>query len=494
MKTNKLLSQIFLTVVALLLLGGLGAYWPTIVGAESPQAPLDPLATIADAITYQGYLTDENEVPLNGTFTMRFLVFNDPIAGTIVWDSGNMSVVVNDGLFEVRLPINTDIFNGEELWVSQMVGGETLTPRQEILPAPMAHTLRPGAIVKGTANAIPNNYILEVQMNNDAFAFNRGAITGQTTTGNAIYGLANNGRAIYGQTQDGYAVYGFDGGSNANQGYGGYFYSTNGIGVYGYSNGNRAHPNILAPGIYGQSNQGVGVYGRGDTSNSYSFYNEGGYFEGGKGLYARGTGSSVEAGYGARFYSDNYRGMFAQGNSNYYDAYFGLGLGISASNVVDRGGAAQSLVVNLGTTTIQPGDLVAMVGVAASPENGQPMLAVAKVDATNQNGVIGVASMAISAGTVTLQDGSSYVDFAPTSGDIAPNSYLVVITAGLAPAVNVASLALLSDGSIGDKLTLSTTAELGLMSLSPTPGVVVGKIAGPVDEETGTIPMFIDID
>jgi hypothetical protein len=32
------------------------------------------------------------------------------------------------------------------------------------------------------------------------------------------------------------------------------------------------------------------------------------------------------------------------------------------------------------------------------------------------------------------------------------------------------------------------------MSISETPGVVVGKIAGPIDEENGTIPMFIDID
>ena len=219
------------------------------------------------------------------------------------WDSGNRSVAVNDGLFETRLAITTDIFNGEELWVAQTVDGELLTPRQEILPAPMAHTLRPGAVVKGTANAIPNNYLLEVDMNNDVFAFNRGAITGKTTTGNAIYGLAENGRAIYGQTENGYAVYGFDGGSNANQGYAGYFYSTNGIGVYGYSGANRTHPNILAPGVYGQSNQGVGVYGRGDTSNSYSFYNEGGYFEGGKGLYARGTDSAGEQGYGARIFS-----------------------------------------------------------------------------------------------------------------------------------------------------------------------------------------------
>ena len=289
MKDQGYVPRIVLAVVALLLLGGLGAYWPRWAGAAAAQSSLAPEAIIRDAISYQGRLTDDKSRPLTDTFTMRFRIFNAKEGGALLWDSGATQVVVNDGLFRVRLGVTTDIFNGEALWLAQTVNGELLTPRQEILPAPMAHTLRPGAIIKGTASAIPNNYLLDVQMNNDAFAFNRGAIFGQSTTGNAIYGLADNGRAIYGQTQDGYAVYGFDGGSDANRGYAGYFYSTNGIGVYGYSNGDRTHPNILAPGVYGQSNQGVGVYGRGDTSNSYSFYNEGGYFEGGKGLYARGT-------------------------------------------------------------------------------------------------------------------------------------------------------------------------------------------------------------
>lgn len=495
MKPNRLLLQIFSVAAGLVLLGGLGAYWPGLVGANSPESPLAPAATIGDGITYQGYLTDENDVPLNGTFTMRFVIFNDAIAGITLWDSGDMNVPVSDGLFEARLPIDTDIFNGEELWVSQVVNGETLSPRQEILPAPMAHTLRPGAIVKGTANAFPNNYALEVHMNNDVFAFNRGAITGQSTTGNAIYGLANNGRAIYGQTQDGYAVYGFDGGSEANRGYAGYFYSTNGVGVYGYSNGNRAHPNILAPGVYGQSNQGVGVYGRGDTSNSYTFYNEGGYFEGGKGLYARGTDTAGELGYGARIYSDNYRGMYVLSFSGYYDAYFAGDTGIFVNgSVVNSSANSTSLAVNLGETAIAAGDLVAMVGVASSPDTGMPMLAVVKVDATNQNAVIGVAVEAFTAGTITHDDGSQSVDFSPTSGVIAPNSYLTIITDGLAPAVNVDSLALLTDGAIGDKLSLSINGELSLLSISESSGVVVGKIAGPIDEANGTIPMFIDVD
>ncbi len=492
MKPISLLTQIFIAAGALLLLGLLGAFWPVLVGADSP-APAAPAATIGDAITYQGFLTDENDVPLNGAFTMRFRIFNAPAGGTLLWDSGSKGVTVNDGLFETRLGIAMDIFNGEELWVAQTINGELLTPRQEILPAPMAHTVRPGAIVKGTANAVPNNYLLDVQMNNDVFAFNRGAISGQSTTGNAIYGLAENGRAIYGQTQDGYAVYGFDGGSDANRGYAGYFYSTNGVGVYGFSNGNRTHPNILAPGVYGQSNQGVGVYGRGDTSNSYAFYNEGGYFEGGKGLFAHGTDSSGEQGYGARIFSSNYRGMYAQGSSGWFDAYFGGDSGITANGVVDRSASSQSLVVNMGASAIEPGDFVAMVGVSASPENGQPMLAVAKIDANNHNAVIGVAKEAISAATVAFEDGSEMIDFTPASGLIAPGGYLVIITGGLAAAVNTTSLALVAGGEIGDKIALSTSGEMAL-SRSAAGEIVVGKIAGPIDEAKGTMPMFIDID
>lgn len=497
MKTQSLLSQIVITAAALLLLGGLGAYWPAIAGADSPISTGSSAATIGDAITYQGYLTDANGAPLSGTFTMHFQIFNDQLAGTLLWDGGELSVDVQEGIFAVRLEITTDIFNGEELWVEQTVDGEVLTPRQEIVPVPMAHTLRPGAIIKGTANAIPNNYLLDVQMNNDTFAFNRGAIFGQSTTGNAVYGLAENGRAVYGQTEDGYAIYGFDGGSNANRGYAGYFYSTNGIGVYGYSNGDRSHPNILAPGVYGQSNQGVGVYGRGDTSNSYGFYNEGGYFEGGKGLYARGTDPVAEQGYGARIFSTNYRGLYVQGGPGWFDGYFGGDAGISTNGVIDRSARSQALVVNLGSASIEPGDLVAMVGVTPSPEGGQPMLAVTKLDANNRNAVIGVATSAVKAATVTLEDGSEILDFALVSGVIGPEDFLVIITAGLAPAVNLSSARLVTNWQIGDQLILSTSGEMMRSSRGTdgdADGIVVGRVAGPVDAKQGAVPLYINID
>lgn len=499
MKPKSYLPQTFMAAAALLLLGGMGAYWPRWVDAAPGNSAFANMSIIGDAITYQGYLTDGDDIPLTGPFTMQFAIYNAQSNGKLLWESGDLQIEVNGGLFEARLDITKDIFNGEELWVTQTINGETLTPRQEILPVPMAHTLRPGAIIKGTANALPNNYLVDVQMNNDAFAFNRGAIFGQTTTGNAIQGLANNGRAVYGQTQDGYAIYGFDGGSDANRGYAGYFYSTNGIGVYGYSNGDRSHPNILAPGVYGQSNQGVGVYGRGDTSNSFTFYNEGGYFEGGKGLYALGTDSAGEQGYGARIFSNNYRGMYVRGSGSSVDAYFGGSGGISTNGVIDRSARSQSLVTNKGEAAIEPGDLVAMVGVEPSPENDEPMLAVAKVDANNARAVIGVAVEAMTIQTVVSEDNTERIDFVPTPGSIEPDRYLVIVTSGLAPAVNLSSFdseisaASSPSWQIGDRIHLSTgnrTERIG----GQEDRIWIGKVAGPIDQEHGTVPLFIDID
>ncbi len=286
-------------------------------------------------------------------------------------------------------------------------------------------------------------------------------------------------------------------------GYAGYFSSPDGIGVYGYTSGDRSAPNTRAPGVSGESKYGVGVYGRGDASNSYSFYNEGGYFEGGKGLYARGMDPANQDGYGARIYSDNYRGMYVAGSSGYFDAYFGGNSGINTSSVVTRLTVTQSLVVNLGESPIEPGDLVAMVGITPSVEDGQPMLGVAKLDAGNQNAVIGVAKQAILNKIVTMEGGNEYVDFQPTSGSIAPENYLVIVTAGLAPAVNLNSLAFLSEGKVGDKIAIATqidgeiafalNSDAGRSSYQAN-AIVIGKMAGAIDETNGTIPMFIDID
>ena len=121
------------------------------------------------------------------------------------------------------------------------------------------------------------------------------------------------------------------------------------------------------------------------------------------------------------------------------------------------------------------------------------MLAVAKIDATNRNAVIGVATEAVTAETITLEDDSKIIDFTPSDDVIAPGSYLVIVTGGLAPAVNLNSLTLLTTWEIGDKIAVSPSGGLGLLS-GQADAIAVGKVAGPIDKANGTIPLFIDID
>lgn len=201
-------------------------------------------------------------------------------------------------------------------------------------------------------------------------------------------------------------------------------------------------------------------------------------------LYARGTGPTE---YGARIYSDAYRGMYVQGRVNFFDAYFGGDTGISTYALTSRSGAARSLAVNLGSTTIESGDLVAVVGVTESAD-GQPMLGVARVDAANADAVVGVAERAMSADP-SDNDGSIVV---PSTGSIEAGGYVVVVTSGLALAVNVDGLTVAADTPVGATLELYADGTMRTSGGSSTT-VEIGRVVGPIDEANGTVPMFIDI-
>ena len=154
-----------------------------------------------------------------------------------------------------------------------------------------------------------------------------------------------------------------------------------------------------------------------------------------------------------------------------------------------------SLAVNRGVGAIEPGDLVAMVGVTPSPESGQPMLAVARLDANNRRAVIGVARQAFSAELISDPNGNEYVDFAPIAGPraIAPEGYLSVVTEGLASAVKLTGLVQASVWQIGDRIALSGSGE-SEPSRDAADAVSIGRLAAPVDPMTGTISIFVDID
>lgn len=104
-------------------------------------------ALVSRRFTYQGIL-HEDGVPVTGMRTMWFLIYGGegcislPIV-ELVYD-----IEVNDGLFNVELPVGYYIFTGQAIWVQVKVD-DTVIGCQEILPVPYAIGLRPGARIFG---------------------------------------------------------------------------------------------------------------------------------------------------------------------------------------------------------------------------------------------------------------------------------------------------------------------------------------------------------
>ena len=102
---------------------------------------------IGTDFTYQGHLYDANHVA-NGSYDFQFSLFDNLADGNQVGsDVNKLDVSVIDGYFTVKLNFGSDpnIFNGQARWLeigvrpSDSSGAfTTLSPRQEITPAPYA--------------------------------------------------------------------------------------------------------------------------------------------------------------------------------------------------------------------------------------------------------------------------------------------------------------------------------------------------------------------
>jgi hypothetical protein len=107
---------------------------------------------VASKISYQGRLTDAAGNPLTGNYNLLFQLWDNATAGSQVGSNiVRNGVPVSNGLFTVDLDVPQDAFNGQALWLQIQVGGQWLSPRQELLPVPYALSLRPGAWINGNS-------------------------------------------------------------------------------------------------------------------------------------------------------------------------------------------------------------------------------------------------------------------------------------------------------------------------------------------------------
>lgn len=130
-------------------------FTPVLAQEPSPSNPVDtdslepfgPMALSNDTITYQGLLQEAGSEAV-GIYDFQFRVFNNAGGGTQVGSTVTVdNVSITTGIFTVQLNFGETVFTGEERWLEIAVKADasgiytTLTPRQQITPAPMALAL-----------------------------------------------------------------------------------------------------------------------------------------------------------------------------------------------------------------------------------------------------------------------------------------------------------------------------------------------------------------
>jgi hypothetical protein len=120
--------------------------------APMPQQNLPAAAALTDQIPIQGRLTDANGIPLNGTYTVTFFVYDAAVGGALLCGNIFTAVEVTNGLFNSSLDLCDlmDAFEGDQMYLGVQVGADPeMTPRQPIQGVPYAFNLKPGAVIKG---------------------------------------------------------------------------------------------------------------------------------------------------------------------------------------------------------------------------------------------------------------------------------------------------------------------------------------------------------
>ena len=477
MKKRTMWTTVAVAAVLVLLAGGAGA----LQERDTLQA------TVASKINYQGRLTDPGGTPLDGTYTMRFQIWNAAVGGVYYYDSMNVSVDVDNGLFNVELDPPQAIFDGRELWLQMSVAGESLSPRQELTPVPYALSLRPGAEIAGDSQY---GWGLSVDWSNTAAT--GGAVYGTSATSVAMFGRSPKGYGLYGYSEENYGVVGYSRDSSA-----GYLSSNEGYGLQVKTNGTQHwdHAGWFTAnkgyGVYAQSTQNYGVVGEGITAG------------------VRGTGTSQGVsgsstnGSGVSGYSTNSSGVYGttgRGDNNYglftYDNLYSLNYHLM--------GAVMQVAQNGGEEPLELGDVVVLSGMTALPGADAPVvMQVSGAAAANSPAVAGVVYSRFSIDTAIENrelesEGAADPREVTPSGPVAPGEYLLVVVQGPA---QVKASALAGDIQPGD--LLSTAGLAGHAARTPrldvggiemvAPGTVLGKAMEPLQADQELIYVYVTL-
>jgi len=101
-------------------------------------------ADVPGPINFQGALTDENGLPVNGSKTFVFRIYDDAAASTNLLWSETQALAVSTGVFSAKLgsvtPIGAAVFDATPRYLEIEVEGSVLTPREQITSSAYAKT------------------------------------------------------------------------------------------------------------------------------------------------------------------------------------------------------------------------------------------------------------------------------------------------------------------------------------------------------------------
>ncbi len=99
---------------------------------------------VPQLINYQGRLTDDTGLPLDGPVEMRFRLLDaDTLSASVLWSETQSSVSVSQGIYHVLLgsvnPLPPSAMSQADIFLEVRVAGEILRPRSQITSVAFAH-------------------------------------------------------------------------------------------------------------------------------------------------------------------------------------------------------------------------------------------------------------------------------------------------------------------------------------------------------------------
>ena len=92
---------------------------------------------VPTGINYQGRY-EEGGTPVTGTRVFRFKIYDAEVGGNLLWDSGDVSLSVVNGLFNYVLNCSNIDWKNTTPYLEISVGGTVLSPREKIQSSPYA--------------------------------------------------------------------------------------------------------------------------------------------------------------------------------------------------------------------------------------------------------------------------------------------------------------------------------------------------------------------